>query len=580
MSDERKAVFLSYASQDADAAKRICESLRQAGVEVWFDQSELVGGDAWDAKIRGQIASCALFVPVISANTQARREGYFRLEWKLAAQRTHMISERAAFLLPVVIDVTRDADADVPAEFRAVQWTRLVSGEARPAFVARVTNLLAGPSVKTAAGAPAMSAPSASTPPWKSSVPHWAAAALVASVLGLGGYIALRPATKEMASATPRKPLAETRPAPSPAAQPPLDFASAVGSAKADVKSKSIAVLPFANLSPDPDNAFFADGIHEDVITTLAKIRDLQVISRTSTLAYRDAAQRNLRKIAEELGVAAVLEGSVRRAGGKVRVTAQLIDARTDKHLWAETYDRDLSDIFAVQAALAQEIAGALKATLTPNERALIERAMTTSPDAYDLYLRAEHLRHSLGISRSTREQWELVVKLYEEAVAKDPAFAMAHVQLATVHGQLYRFPNLDASPARMALARQATEAAERIAPGSPEASYARGVFAYFVENNWQSALVALRSAESGLPNVSRLKFMLGLANQRLGQWSEARRYFERAFTLDPKGDHTTYLQTSGRCSVSPNEIRADPVWSRLKADARFEEILKAAKPL
>src|SRR5471030_1324539 len=135
MSDEHKAVFLSYASQDAEAAKRICEALRQTGVEVWFDQSELVGGDSWDAKIRRQIAECALFVPLISANTQARLEGYFRLEWKLAAQRTHTMAEEKAFLLPVVIDATRDTDAKVPAEFKAVQWTYLPASEATPAFL-------------------------------------------------------------------------------------------------------------------------------------------------------------------------------------------------------------------------------------------------------------------------------------------------------------------------------------------------------------------------------------------------------------------------------------------------------------
>src|SRR6478735_6308204 len=138
MSDSGKAVFLSYASQDAEAAKRICDALRAAGVEVWFDLSELVGGDAWDAKIRKQIAECALFVPVISANTQARREGYFRIEWRLAAQRTHAISDDTPFLLPIVIDETRDTDARVPAEFKAVQWTRLPGGERPAAFCARV----------------------------------------------------------------------------------------------------------------------------------------------------------------------------------------------------------------------------------------------------------------------------------------------------------------------------------------------------------------------------------------------------------------------------------------------------------
>src|SRR3954467_12488224 len=147
-SAENKAVFLSYASQDAEAVRRIAEALRASGVEVWFDQNELVGGDAWDAKIRKQIAECALFMPVISASTQARLEGYFRIEWKIAAQRTHAMAEEKAFLLPVVIDATRDADAKVPAEFRAVQWTRLPAGETSVKFGVRVKALMAGTSLE------------------------------------------------------------------------------------------------------------------------------------------------------------------------------------------------------------------------------------------------------------------------------------------------------------------------------------------------------------------------------------------------------------------------------------------------
>ena len=163
MSDSTKAVFLSYASQDAEAAKRICEALRAAGVEVWFDQSELVGGDQWDGKIRGQISSCALFVPIISANTQARLEGYFRLEWKLAAQRTHTMADEKAFLLPVVIDSTRDAEAHVPVEFKSVQWTKLPGGETPPAFCARVKKLLVG-EVGPVSDRP-VSTPGGNTPP-------------------------------------------------------------------------------------------------------------------------------------------------------------------------------------------------------------------------------------------------------------------------------------------------------------------------------------------------------------------------------------------------------------------------------
>jgi hypothetical protein len=154
-----QAVFLSYASEDAEAVRRICEALRAAGIEVWFDQNELVGGDAWDAKIRKQIGTCALFVPVLSANTQARLEGYFRLEWKLAAQRTHTMAEEKTFLLPVVIDATRDADAKVPTEFKAVQWTRLADGETTPAFITRVQQVLGGVEVGRVSDPPSENSP-------------------------------------------------------------------------------------------------------------------------------------------------------------------------------------------------------------------------------------------------------------------------------------------------------------------------------------------------------------------------------------------------------------------------------------
>ncbi|MSU23701.1 MAG: TIR domain-containing protein [Opitutus sp.] len=167
MSEVTQAVFLSYASQDAAAAKRICEALRAAGIVIWFDQSELTGGDAWDRKIRGQIASCTLFLPVISAATQARREGYFRIEWKLAAQRTHAMAEAKAFLLPVVIDATRDAEAHVPPEFKSVQWTRLPAGETSAAFCSLVNSLLTGSSAPRAFP-PVSPAPTArNTRPWR-----------------------------------------------------------------------------------------------------------------------------------------------------------------------------------------------------------------------------------------------------------------------------------------------------------------------------------------------------------------------------------------------------------------------------
>ena len=281
MSDANPAVFLSYASQDAEAARRICESLRAAGVEVWFDQNELVGGDAWDQKIRKQIRECALFVPILSANTQARLEGYFRIEWKLAAQRTHAMADEKAFLLPVVIDDTTDADARVPVEFKAVQWTRAHRGGNAGAFVANVLNLL---------GAPTPIPPVATNP---------------ASNRTMG-----------------------------PAGGP------------------SIAVLAFTNLSRDPENEYFSDGISEELLNVLAKLPGLKVAARTSAFFFKG---RNvpIPEIARALGVAHVVEGSVRKMGNRVRITAQLIDAQDGFHVWSDNFDRELQDIFAVQDEIA-----------------------------------------------------------------------------------------------------------------------------------------------------------------------------------------------------------------------------------
>ena len=340
-----KAVFLSYASQDAAAARRLAEALRAAGLEVWFDQNELAGGDAWDAKIRGQIKECALFVPMISAATQARAEGYFRREWKLPAERTHDMADHVAFLVPVVLDVTTDREAHVPEKFRDVQWTRFAQGEPTPQFVERVKKL---------AGAAASGGPVVEARPVRAQEEGLAQATPLPRkrspfVLGGGAFAiivaiatAMFVSKKSEPPAAPAKPVAETKaaaptPAPTPApALPPL------------APEKSIAVLPFENKSPDKDNEFFADGVHEDVITSLTKIRDLKVIGRTSVLPYRDPATRNHKQIAADLGVATLLEGTVRRAGTKVRVTAQLINARTDESLWAETYDVDLTDAFTI----------------------------------------------------------------------------------------------------------------------------------------------------------------------------------------------------------------------------------------
>jgi TolB-like protein/tetratricopeptide (TPR) repeat protein len=521
MSDSAPAaVFLSYASQDAEAARRICEALRSAGVEVWFDQSELVGGDAWDAKIRGQIGTCALFVPLISAHTQARQEGYFRLEWKLAEDRSHLMAKGKPFIVPVSVDGTSERGALVPDAFVAVQWTRLPGGETSPAFVARVQTLLAPPSALGMGRPRPVERDEGVASPVRPPARSWAWTTVVTVLVAIGIWQWLRrPAAESPATLRPEAAAASIK-APSPTTP-------ALG-------EKSIAVLPFANLSSEKENEFFADSLQDDVITSLTKIRDLSVISHWSTLAYRDPGARNLKKIAAELGVATVLNGSVRRVGTKVHMNAQLIDARTDALLWAETFDGDASDSFALQASLAQKIAVALKATLTPGERTLIERRPTQNQAAYELYSRALLLEEALS-TNARQSAYEPIIALYEQAVAKDPGFALAFVHLSMVHGLMYWFPTADPRAERRAHAAAALAVARRLAPAAPETHFAQGTFAYRCNNDWRGALAEYAVAEPGLPNDAQLQVEIGAAQRRLLQLPEALRRFERAVALNPR---------------------------------------------
>ena len=527
-----RAIFLSYAHEDSSAARGIAEGLRAGGIEVWFDQNELRGGDAWDAKIRGQIRTCALFVPIISQQTQRRLEGYFRREWRLAVDRRHDMAESVPFILPVVIDETVQTGATVPEEFFRVQWTRLPGGQPSTAFVEHARRLLGaeGPGVTTARPvAPATTPPPPESLPTPAAVPVTAAkprasfgpilAACGATALVLALFISLRSGGGDK-----RDPAPATASAPAGAAKP---------AEKPAPSAKSVAVLPFANLSEEKTSDFFADGVHEEVITHLAKIRDLKVISRTSVLAYREPGSRNLRRIAAELGVATVLEGSVRRAGGKVRVSAQLINALTDEHLWAEKYDGDLADVFALQSRLAQEIATALRATLTTSERALIERRPTRSPEAYELYLRGRVLQGSLTI-RSTLARWNQAVEMYERAAALDPGFTLAHAAAVQVHGMMYMGANYDPTPERRARAAAALRLAETSAPDAPETHMARGYFAYSVEGERERAQREFEAARISLPNEAALIAALGYVQRRLGLWRESRLSLERATELNP----------------------------------------------
>jgi TolB-like protein/Flp pilus assembly protein TadD len=292
---------------------------------------------------------------------------------------------------------------------------------------------------------------------------------------------------------------------------------------------KSIAVLPFANFSSDTSNAYFADGIQDDVLTNLAKISELKVISRTSVMPYRGQTH-NIREIGKALNVATILEGSVRREGRRVRINVQLIDASNDRHLWAQVYDRELTDVFAIQSELAQEIASALKATLSPDEQERIERKPTQNGDAYLLYLEAHEIfgrpdRHHDDVAR--------VESLYEKAIQLDPAFALAHARLSQVES--WTFYAIEPLPARAQKARLAANEAIRLQPDLPESHLAMGYVHYYVDRDYDAALKELAVARKGLPNDAGVFRAMAAIQRRQGKWDESSASYAKAVSLDPK---------------------------------------------
>jgi TolB-like protein/class 3 adenylate cyclase/Tfp pilus assembly protein PilF len=298
---------------------------------------------------------------------------------------------------------------------------------------------------------------------------------------------------------------------------------------------KSIAVLPFENLSEEKANAFFADGVQDEILTNLAKIADLKVISRTSVMQYKTGVARNLREIGQALGVAHLLEGSVQRAGGKVRVNAQLIDARTDAHLWAQTYDRDLADVFAIQSEIAKTIADQLQAKLSPSEKAAIEKPPTADLVAYDLYVRANALREAISFN-ATRTQENLLqaAHLLEQAIARDPTFFLAYCRLAEAHDLIY-FVGTDHTPARLALANTAIQTALRLRPNSGEAHLAVAEHLYRGYRDHDGALAELTLARRALPNEPLVFELTGFITRRQGRWEESTTDLKRALELDPR---------------------------------------------
>jgi len=300
------------------------------------------------------------------------------------------------------------------------------------------------------------------------------------------------------------------------------------------VPDKSIAVLPFENLSEEKANAFFTDGVQDEILTNLAKIADLKVISRTSVMQYKSGITRNLKEIAQQLGVAHVLEGSVQRSGDRVRVNAQLIDARTDMHLWAEHYDRELADVFRIQSEIAEKVVAQLKAKLSPQEKTAIEEKPTNDLAAYDLYLRARDLIDAIAFTAGGTENLLEATRLLDNAIARDPSFLVAYYHLARAHDIIY-FLGIDHTPARLALADAAVQAALRLRPDAGEAHLALAQHLYWGYRDYDRARQELAIARRALPNDPLALVLAGYIDRRQSRWDESTQELERALELDPR---------------------------------------------
>jgi serine/threonine protein kinase/Tfp pilus assembly protein PilF len=294
---------------------------------------------------------------------------------------------------------------------------------------------------------------------------------------------------------------------------------------------KSIAILPFENLSVDPENTFFADGVHAEILTYLAKIAGLKVISRTSVMTYERGVKRNLREIAKELGVAHLVQGSVQRAGDQVRVNVQLIKAQTDSHLWADTFDRKLTDVFAIESEIAKRIAESLQAKLTGREEKALAVQPTNNPEAYEDYLRGLAFQARSDFSSDLAKK---AIGFFERAVQLDPTFAFAWARLSRAHAFVYFFP-FDAKSARRDAARNALENAQKLQPNFPETLLALGYYQYHVLRDYGSAKTTFERVSKMLPGSSEVPMALGFIARREGQWDRSIAYFEQALALDPR---------------------------------------------
>ena len=583
MSDSRRAIFVSYASEDSDTAKRICGALLAAGLEVWFDQSELRGGDAWDASIRTKIKDCALFMPIISANTESRGEGYFRLEWKLAVDRSHLMADDQAFLLPVVIDETAEATARVPDGFRVRQWMRLPGAVPTPEFVAQVRRLLGAERAVAARDKPDRGA-SATRVMARPSYPKGLVAGLGAAAFALLALIAYHYVAKDHAAVATSAPTAKPDSTP----------------AVANPQPNSVAVLAFANLSGDKDNEYFSDGVSEELLTVLQKIPGLHVAARLSSFSFK-GTNATTPEIGRKLGVSHLIEGSVRKSGQSVRITARLSRAANGEQLWSDGYTRDLKDVFAMQSELAQTIVEQLRAhlggTVGASAKAQIRgqvqaavKGGTKNAEAHQLYLQGLFYLHQFSVENAVKAQ-----RFLERAVVLDPAFALAWSSLSRAGAErgAYASTTRDLEDG-FALARRAADRALALEPELPSAQLARMWVQMWNDFDWKGATQSLRRAQRVAPADADVVNAAATLAYSLGQKEIAVDLAQQAVSLDPlnpqpRGVLGYALDSVGRYREAEAQFRrvyelsADAPWGHaglgnmLLRQERFEDAVREA---
>jgi TolB-like protein/Tfp pilus assembly protein PilF len=334
--------------------------------------------------------------------------------------------------------------------------------------------------------------------------------------------------------------------------------------AAVDTSVKSIAVLPFENLSDDKQNTYFADGVQDQILTNLARVSDLRVISHTTVRQYKTGLPRNLREIGKQLGVTHVLEGSVQRAGDRLRIAAQLIDARTDSQVWAETYDRTAADLFAIQSELAESIVAQLQAKLSPQQKAWIEERPTQDFVAFELYLRAKQIVDSYYIAEDVRAALLSALQSLDQAIKRDPDFVSAYCYIARANDLLYFF-DLDPTPNRILLAEAAVKAALRLRPDSAEAHFAMADFLFRRHRDYDGALKELTIARPGLPNDTAFFILSGYINRRRNNWSQAEQDFSTAVALDPRNPNA-YNLLADTYNLQRRHLLAAQVYDRVLA--------------